>query len=93
MGKAERDALVSTLSPGHRSLRELSGPPPLTGEGHQVVPVELPGRLRDWSAEHGFSMATVVRGLVATLLEGQDGTVRWTNSAMSGTTSRSKSCG
>ena len=46
----------------------------LRGE-HQVVPVRLPaelhGRLRDWCTEHGFSMATVVRGLVARFLDGQ----------------------
>lgn len=40
------------------------------------VPVRLPGelhaRLREWSAEHGFSMATVVRGLVSKFLDGQE---------------------
>lgn len=43
--------------------------------GYQVVPVRLPAelhtRLRDWCTEHGFSMATVVRGLVTRFLDGQ----------------------
>ena len=41
----------------------------------QVVPVRFPAQqhaqLRDWCAEHGFSMATVIRGLVARFLESQ----------------------
>jgi hypothetical protein len=40
---------------------------------HQVVPIRLPaeqhGLLRDWCQEHGFTMATVVRGLVERFLE------------------------
>jgi hypothetical protein len=43
--------------------------------GHQMVPVrfssEQHARLREWCTEHGFSMATVVRGLVARFLESQ----------------------
>lgn len=43
--------------------------------GQQMVPVrfssEQHAQLRGWCAEHGFSMATVVRGLVARFLEGQ----------------------
>jgi len=43
--------------------------------GQQVVPVRFPveqhAQLREWCAEHGFSMATVIRGLVARFLEGQ----------------------
>ncbi len=43
--------------------------------GQQMVPVrfssEQHAQLRKWCAEHGFSMATVVRGLVARFLEGQ----------------------
>ncbi|HLQ55347.1 MAG TPA: hypothetical protein VK162_13890 [Streptosporangiaceae bacterium] len=42
---------------------------------HQVVPVRFPAQqhaqLREWCAEHGFSMATVIRGLVARFLESQ----------------------
>jgi hypothetical protein len=41
----------------------------------QVVPVRFPAeqhaQLREWCAEHGFSMATVIRGLVARFLEMQ----------------------
>ncbi len=41
----------------------------------QVVPVRFPAeqhaQLREWCAEHGFSMATVIRGLVTRFLEGQ----------------------
>jgi hypothetical protein len=43
--------------------------------GQQVVPVRFPAQqhaaLRDWCTEHGFSMATVIRGLVARFLESQ----------------------
>jgi hypothetical protein len=43
--------------------------------GQQVVPVRFAAdqhaQLRSWCAEHGFSMATVIRGLVARFLEGQ----------------------
>jgi hypothetical protein len=42
---------------------------------HQVVPIRLPtdqhAALRDWCQEHGFTMATVVRGLVERFLEEQ----------------------
>jgi hypothetical protein len=40
---------------------------------YQVVPIRLPtaqhAALRDWCTEHGFSMATVVRGLVERFLD------------------------
>jgi hypothetical protein len=46
-----------------------------TPGGQQMVPVrfstEQHAQLREWCAEHGFSMATVIRGLVARFLEGQ----------------------
>lgn len=46
----------------------------LRGE-HQVVPVRLETdryeRLRDWCGQHGFSMATVIRGLLARFLDEQ----------------------
>jgi len=39
------------------------------------VPIRLPAEqhaaLREWCADHGFSMATVVRGLVERFLEEQ----------------------
>ncbi len=45
------------------------------GEELQVVPVRLTGdqhaALREWCQEHGFSMATVIRGLVSRFLDGQ----------------------
>lgn len=45
---------------------------PLRGE-QQLVPVRLPvvqhARLREWCQEHGFSMATVIRGLVGRFLD------------------------
>jgi hypothetical protein len=41
----------------------------------QMVPVRFPAdqhaRLREWCTQHGFSMATVIRGLVAKFLEDQ----------------------
>jgi hypothetical protein len=41
----------------------------------QVVPVRFPAdqhaQLREWCAQHGFSMATVIRGLVGKFLEDQ----------------------
>lgn len=43
--------------------------------GQQVVPIrfssEEHARLRAWSEQHGFSMASVVRGLVSRFLDGQ----------------------
>jgi hypothetical protein len=53
------------------------GPVVLRGQptAQQVVPVRFPAeqhaQLREWCAEHGFSMATVIRGLVTRFLEGQ----------------------
>ncbi|WP_269858967.1 hypothetical protein [Streptomyces sp. RPT161] len=45
------------------------------GEELQVVPVRLTGDqhavLREWCQDHGFSMATVIRGLVSRFLDGQ----------------------
>jgi hypothetical protein len=81
LGKPDRDQLLQVLSPGTRSLRELfgrqTGSTVLSGEGYQVMPVRLPSdvhaRLRTWSADHGFSMATVLRGLVTRFLETQEG--------------------
>jgi aromatic ring-cleaving dioxygenase len=50
----------------------LRGAPPAA---QQMVPVRFStdqhAQLREWCAEHGFSMATVIRGLVARFLEGQ----------------------
>ena len=61
IARETRDRLVeSTMGGGRR------------GE-HQVVPIRLPteqhAALRDWCTKHGFTMATVVRGLVEQFLE------------------------
>jgi hypothetical protein len=57
------------------SLQQAGGPPPAQHIGQQVVPVRFStaqhAQLRAWCTEHGFSMATVIRGLVARFLEGQ----------------------
>jgi hypothetical protein len=49
-----------------------------TGEGSQLVTIRLPAeqheRLRTWCAEHNFTMAAVVRGLVGRFLDAQDKT-------------------
>ena len=36
------------------------------------LPADLHGRLRRWAATHGFSMASVVRGLVERFLDDQE---------------------
>jgi hypothetical protein len=45
------------------------------GPAHQTLPVRLPeaqyARLKAWCSERGFSMATVIRGLVERFLESQ----------------------
>jgi hypothetical protein len=57
------------------SLQTAGGPPGAQPLGQQVVPVRFAAdqhaQLRSWCSEHGFSMATVIRGLVARFLEGQ----------------------
>lgn len=75
-GSRERRRTAVAVSPelSFREIHSRSGAFSL-GEGHHVVPVRLPAelhaRLRDWSGRHGFSMATVVRGLVGRFLDGQ----------------------
>ena len=69
------------LTPESQSVRTLSQADIVFGMrssppgGQQVVPVRFStdqhAQLREWCAEHGFSMATVIRGLVARFLEGQ----------------------
>jgi hypothetical protein len=48
---------------------------PASAAAQQMVPVrfsaEQHARLRAWCTEHGFSMATVIRGLVDRFLDGQ----------------------
>lgn len=56
-----------------QEAKSASGQQP--GAAQQMVPVRFPAdqhaKLRDWCAEHGFSMATVIRGLVAKFLDDQ----------------------
>jgi hypothetical protein len=69
-----RQAMLTGLPvhPTHETGALLSRTLLRRGE-HQVVPIRLPaeqhGQLRDWCQEHGFAMATVVRGLVERFLE------------------------
>lgn len=73
LGRRQNEELLHVLAPNPESFRELYGRS--SGGSQQVVPVRLPAdlhaRLRLWCAAHGFSMATVVRGLVARFLDGQ----------------------
>ena len=66
---ADADELQSLQRAAGRPLRGFAA------SAQQVVPVRFPteqhAQLREWCAEHGFSMATVIRGLVARFLEGQ----------------------
>jgi hypothetical protein len=59
---------------GFEFRRHVTGVLP-SREESQLVGIRLPSasheRLRDWCAEHGFSMAAVVRGRVDRFLEGQ----------------------
>ena len=55
----------------------MTAPMPIVPSGgeHQTFPVRLPeeshAALKEWCAEHGFSMATVVRGLVENFVRTQ----------------------
>jgi hypothetical protein len=65
-----------TLDPGlEADVTIVSGTPLPQAPGRQMVPVrfssEQHAQLRQWCSEHGFSMATVIRGLVSRFLEGQ----------------------
>jgi hypothetical protein len=69
------------LTPDPQSVRALAQADIALGlrasppAAQQMVPVRFStdqhAQLREWCAEHGFSMATVIRGLVARFLEGQ----------------------
>jgi hypothetical protein len=63
----ELRALLEEVPPAGRLAAQPSA--------QQVVPVRFPAEqhaaLREWCSEHGFSMATVIRGLVARFLEGR----------------------
>ncbi len=58
-----------------RRAGKAAGPDLVAATGQQMVPVRFPAdqhaQLRDWCAEHGFSMAVVIRGLVTRFLEQQ----------------------
>jgi hypothetical protein len=73
-GRRSHQELLHNLVAGPETFRELYGRGAGT-RGQQIVPVRLPAelhsRLRLWCGEHGFSMATVVRGLLARFLDGQ----------------------
>jgi hypothetical protein len=65
-----------TLSPGlEAGVTVIPGTALPQASGQQMVPVrfssEQHAQLRQWCSEHGFSMATVIRGLVTRFLEGQ----------------------
>lgn len=66
-----RAAMVAGLPPPD-TMRAVQAAGPA---GQQMVPVRFPAeqhaQLREWCAGHGFSMATVIRGLVARFLEAQ----------------------
>jgi hypothetical protein len=82
LGRSMTGPYGSPQVPGR--LREVSsqllalqnaGGPSAAQTGQQLVPVRFSAdqhaQLRAWCAEHGFSMATVIRGLVVRFLEGQ----------------------
>jgi hypothetical protein len=65
-----------TLDPGlEAGVTIVSGTPLPQASEQQMVPVrfssEQHAQLRQWCSEHGFSMATVIRGLVSRFLEAQ----------------------
>ena len=80
-------ALVeAAIVPGAATSARAAMPPSLSPEGWfspglkssapaSVLPVRLPTeqleRLRSWCADHGFSMAVVIRGLVDRFLDDQ----------------------
>jgi hypothetical protein len=70
------EAAVLGTVPAGISIGVTPGPFPMpivaSGGEHQTFPVRLPeeqhATLKAWCTEHGFSMATVVRGLVENFL-------------------------
>jgi hypothetical protein len=71
-GRSRRVAVASLLE---QDLEPVAGVPLSQASGQQMVPVrfssEQHAQLRQWCSDHGFSMATVIRGLVSRFLEGQ----------------------
>jgi len=82
-GVEEAGVLAVPGPPRRMSVTALLGPdlelatraPLAQASGQQMVPVrfssEQHAQLRQWCSEHGFSMATVIRGLVSRFLEVQ----------------------
>ena len=74
-GAGQLPGRVREVSSQLLSLQQAGGSPGSQQIGQQVVPVRFAAdqhaQLRAWCTEHGFSMATVIRGLVARFLEGQ----------------------
>ena len=66
---------VSLASLLQQNVTLAPGAPLAQASGQQMVPVRFSSqqhaRLPQWCSEHGFSMATVIRGLVSRFLEGQ----------------------
>jgi hypothetical protein len=71
-GRSRRVSVATLLE---QEFRPVPGVALTQASGQQMVPVrfssEQHAQLRQWCGEHGFSMATVIRGLVARFLEGQ----------------------
>ena len=72
------DAAPAERDPGpglEAGVTIVSGTQLPQASGQQMVPVrfssEQHAQLRQWCSEHGFSMATVIRGLVSRFLEAQ----------------------
>jgi hypothetical protein len=74
-GSGQLPSRLREVSSQLLSLQSAGGSPGSQQIGQQIVPVRFAAdqhaQLRSWCAEHGFSMATVIRGLVARFLEGQ----------------------
>ena len=75
-------AMVQPPGALQRAFREFDLGPELArvsvagaGREHQTLPVRLPeqqyARLKEWCSRRGFSMATVIRGLVERFLDAQ----------------------
>ena len=71
-GRSRRMPVATLLE---QEFQPATGVPLTPASGQQMVPVrfssEQHAQLRQWCSEHGFSMATVIRGLVSRFLEGQ----------------------
>lgn len=71
-GRSRRVSVATLLE---QELQPVPGVALTQASGQRMVPVRFSSEqhalLRQWCGEHGFSMATVIRGLVARFLEGQ----------------------